>query len=73
MSQDKLIKDINTKYQDLGENPDPYLSGLRYTNPTNYWDYCEVDTLLTPKSQKLFYKMKMYSSCIIKSMSCSLK
>lgn len=54
MSQDKLIKDINTKYQDLGENPDPYLSGLRYTNPTNYWDYCEVDTLLSLQKPKTF-------------------
>jgi len=54
MSQDKLIKDINTKYQDLGENPDPYLSGLGYTNPTNYWDYCEVDTLLTLQKPKTF-------------------
>ena len=54
MSQDKLIKDINTKYQDLGENPDPYLSGLRYTNPVNYWDYCEVDTLLTLQKPKTF-------------------
>ena len=54
MSQDKLIKDINTKYQDLGENPDPYLSGLRYTKPVNYWDYCEVDTLLTLQKPKTF-------------------
>jgi tryptophan 2,3-dioxygenase len=54
MSQDKLIKDINTKYQDLGENPDPYLSGLRYANPVNYWDYCEVDTLLTLQKPKTF-------------------
>ena len=38
----------------MGENPDPYLSGLRYTNPVNYWDYCEVDTLLTLQKPKTF-------------------
>ena len=47
MSQNKLIEQINEKYKGLGENPDSYLSGLLYANPVNYWDYCELDTLLS--------------------------
>ncbi len=54
MSQHKLIDEINTKYKDLGENPDTYLAGFRYTNPVNYWDYCEVDTLLALQKPKTF-------------------
>ena len=30
MSQKDLIEEINTKYEALGENPDTYLSGMRY-------------------------------------------
>jgi len=52
MEQDKLIEQINEKYIGLGENPDTYLSGLRYANPVNYWDYCEVDTLLALQKPK---------------------
>ena len=52
MSQKDLIEEINSKYKDLGENPDTYLSGMRYAKPVNYWDYCEVDTLLTLQKPK---------------------
>jgi len=54
MEQEKLIEQINEKYKGLGENPDTYLSGLRYANPVNYWDYCEVDTLLALQKPKTF-------------------
>jgi tryptophan 2,3-dioxygenase len=52
MSQKDLIEEINTKYEALGENPDTYLSGMRYAKPVNYWDYCEVDTLLALQKPK---------------------
>tara|TARA_B100000795_G_scaffold65935_1_gene45033 strand:- start:3981 stop:4907 length:927 start_codon:yes stop_codon:yes gene_type:complete len=52
MSQKDLIEEINSKYKDLGENPDTYLSGMRYAKPVNYWDYCEIDALLTLQKPK---------------------
>lgn len=47
MEQEKIIQDINEKYKNLGENPDTYLKGLLQAKPINYWDYIEVDTLLS--------------------------
>jgi tryptophan 2,3-dioxygenase len=47
MSNEKIINDIETKYQQLGENPETYLKGLLHAKPINYWDYVEADTLLS--------------------------
>jgi len=47
MSNEKIINDIENKYQQLGENPETYLKGLLHAKPINYWDYVEADTLLS--------------------------
>lgn len=47
MDQDKLLHAIEQKYQALGENPETYLHGLLQAKPITYWDYVEVDTLLS--------------------------
>ncbi len=51
----KLDK-INEKYQKLGENPDTYLKGLYHAKPLNYWDYVEVDTLLSLQKPRTHFK-----------------
>lgn len=56
MEQEKIIEAINQKYKNLGENPDTYLKGLLHTKPMNYWDYVEVDTLLSLQKPKTDYK-----------------
>ena len=38
---------ILRKYEQLGENPETYLKGLLHAKPITYWDYVEVDTLLS--------------------------
>ena len=43
MSNEKIINDIENKYQQLGENPETYLKGLLHAKPINYWDYVEAD------------------------------
>jgi tryptophan 2,3-dioxygenase len=48
----ELLKQLEEKYKALGENPDNYLKGLLYTKPVNYWDYIEVDTLLSLQKPK---------------------
>lgn len=52
----ELLKQLEEKYEALGENPDNYLKGLLYTKPLNYWDYIEVDTLLALQKPKTNFK-----------------
>lgn len=56
MGQDKIIKDINEKYKNIGENPDTYFKGLLQQKPVNYWDYVEVDTLLSLQKPRTDFK-----------------
>jgi tryptophan 2,3-dioxygenase len=45
----KLLKD---KYASIGQDLDSYLDGLIYANPLAYWDYIEVDALLSLQKPK---------------------
>ena len=45
--EDSLIQKIKDKYENLGENPETYFKGLLQAKPINYWDYIQVDTLLS--------------------------
>ncbi len=56
MTQEEIIKAINEKYRNLGENPDTYLKGLLQAKPINYWDYIEVDTLLSLQKPRTDFK-----------------
>src|SRR5690606_9991337 len=47
MEQEQIIDAIRNKYSTLGENPDTYLKGLLQAKPINYWDYVQVDTMLS--------------------------
>ena len=38
---------IDEKYSKLGENPETYKEGLLLSKPITYWDYIQVDTLLS--------------------------
>lgn len=42
-----IKKRIEEKYKQLGENPSTYMEGLLLTKPLTYWDYIQVDTLLS--------------------------
>src|SRR5215212_806452 len=55
-AQEALIEDITAKYRNLGENPDTYLKGLLNSRPLNYWDYVEVDTLLSLQKPRTDFK-----------------
>lgn len=56
MTQKEIIKAINEKYHNLGENPNTYLKGLLQAKPINYWDYIEVDTLLSLQKPRTDFK-----------------
>ena len=51
-----LIKAIEEKYTDLGENPETYFNGLLQTKPITYWDYIQVDTLLSLQKTRTDFK-----------------
>lgn len=46
-SQEELIEAINDKYAARGQNPNTHLEGLYHSKPINYWEYCQIETLLT--------------------------
>lgn len=56
MSEENLVNQIQEKYRSLGENPKTYLKGLLHAKPINYWDYTEVDTLLSLQKQRTDFK-----------------
>ena len=56
MKQEEIIATINKKYEDIGENPDSYFKGLIHAKPINYWDYVEVETLLSLQKPRTNFK-----------------
>lgn len=54
--REKLLEAIVNKYENLGENPDTYLEGLLHSKPINYWDYIEVEALLTLQKGRTDFK-----------------
>jgi len=51
-----ITNKIAEKYHALGENPETYLEGLLHTKPITYWDYVEVDTLLSLQRTRTAFK-----------------
>jgi len=48
MTQEEGWKEkLNKKYTELGQDTDTHLEGLYWSKPIQYWDYIEVDTLLS--------------------------
>lgn len=51
-----ITNKLEEKYQALGENPDTYLEGLLHAKPITYWDYIEVETLLSLQRPRTNFK-----------------
>lgn len=51
-----ILEKISDKYVGLGENPETYLKGLFHAKPITYWDYIEVDTLLSLQKPRTHFK-----------------
>ncbi|MDN3724838.1 tryptophan 2,3-dioxygenase family protein [Aequorivita sp. SDUM287046] len=56
MINSELIKALEEKYTALGENPETYLKGLLQAKPITYWDYIQVDTLLSLQKTRTDFK-----------------
>ncbi|MBB78813.1 MAG: tryptophan 2,3-dioxygenase [Crocinitomicaceae bacterium] len=59
MTREELLKEIDKKYEAMGQDPDVHLSGLLYSEPTKYWDYIQVEALLSLQCQKTTLKDEM--------------
>lgn len=59
MTREELLKEIDKKYDSMGQDPDVHLSGLLYSEPTKYWDYIQVEALLGLQCQKTILKDEM--------------
>lgn len=56
MNSENIIDDLEDKYRQLGEPHQTYLKGLLHAKPINYWDYVEVDTLLSLQKTRTNFK-----------------
>src|SRR5690606_22412597 len=56
MDNTDILNAIDQKYAELGENPETYLKGLLQAKPITYWDYIQVDTLLTLQKTRTDFK-----------------
>jgi len=56
METEEIVKKIVEKYEKLGENPQTYLNGLLQAKPITYWDYIQVDTLLSLQKPRTDFK-----------------
>ncbi len=46
------LEQLNAKYQAIGQDLISYLDGLLYADVTTYWDYIQLDTLLSLQKPK---------------------
>lgn len=46
------LKALNAKYEAMGQDLSAYLDGLLYTEVTSYWDYIQLDVLLSLQKPK---------------------
>lgn len=56
MNHEAIIEAIRSRCERSGENPDTYLTGCVHARPVNYWDYVQVDTLLSLQKPRTDFK-----------------
>ena len=59
MTREELLAAIDKKYEAMGQNPDVHLSGLLHAEPMTYWDFAQVDALLSLQTQRTQLKDEM--------------
>ena len=65
--RDALLRKLESKFDEIGQPLDVHLEGLLRAKPLNYWDYIQVDALLSLQTQR-----RWCLSCIIKLRSSIL-
>lgn len=52
---EKITEEIKNKYHQLNQDPKSYLEGFLHSKPLNYWDYIEVETLLSLQKPRTYF------------------
>jgi tryptophan 2,3-dioxygenase len=47
-----IIRQLQEKYDGIGQDTDDHLMGLLYSKPITYWDYIQTDALLSLQTQR---------------------
>ena len=55
----KLIEDLQEKYDAIGQDLNTHLSGLLQQEPMTYWDYIQVDALLGLQTKRTVFPVEM--------------
>lgn len=50
--QEAIVERINSKYKNIGQDPNVHLEGLVWSKPITYWDYIQTDALLNLQTQR---------------------
>ncbi|MCF8255563.1 MAG: tryptophan 2,3-dioxygenase [Bacteroidia bacterium] len=53
---ENLLNQLKTKLQASGQDPENYLKGLQHNRAINYWEYVQVDTLLSLQNPRTNFK-----------------
>lgn len=76
----ELLKKIEEKFEAMGESPEKHLQGFVHAKPINYWDYVQVDTLLSLqrprthfKDEEIFVVYHQITELVLKMMTHELK
>lgn len=56
MMNTDLLKQIYEKYQAKNQDPETFLKGVIHNKPVNYWEYVEVNTLLSLQKTRTGFK-----------------
>lgn len=56
MEHEKLVREVIDRRTAAGESAETFLNGLLHSRPLNYWDYIQVDTLLTLQRPRTDFK-----------------
>lgn len=57
--EEKILGEIRTKFDTIGQKTETHLEGLLYAKPLTYWDYIQVDALLALQTQRTTLKDEM--------------
>ena len=50
--REELLKQLENKFNGIGQDLDTHLEGLLYAEPMTYWDFAQVDALLSLQTQR---------------------
>ena len=58
-NREERLKELEGKFEAMGQELDTHLEGLQYSAPITYWNYIKTDLLLNLQEQRTVYKDEM--------------